>query len=275
MSTQPDVSVVIHFLNAGRYLAEALRSVERQTDESWELILVDGGSSDESAGIAAAYAQARPERIRYLRQPGTTTLGIFSSRLWGAREARAPLLAHLDADDEWHPQFLERHRRLHRMCFGGRPGLVYCPMVYWWDEAARAFDAYVQPIPAPGVHEPPSLVLPFVDDGYARSPGNSAVMASKEIILAASELAGIADEGSVEDQFLWSLAGLRYPICVNPEPLARYRQWSGSTCSRSVENGTINERRLFHLRWLERYLRESYRGPEQMEMFERIRSEVG
>jgi len=100
-------------------------------------------------------------------------------------------------------------------------------------------------------------------------------MASKEIILAASELAGIADEGSVEDQFLWSLAGLRYPICVNPEPLARYRQWSGSTCSRSVENGTINERRLFHLRWLERYLRESYRGPEQMKMFERIRSEVG
>src|ERR1044071_1987389 len=98
MSTQPDVSVVIHFLNAGRYLAEALRSVEWQTDESWELILVDGGSSDESAGIAAAYAQARPERIRYLRQPGTTTLGIFSSRLWGAREARAPLLAHLDAD---------------------------------------------------------------------------------------------------------------------------------------------------------------------------------
>jgi hypothetical protein len=188
------------------------------------------------------------------------------------RQATAPVLAHLDSDDEWHPQFLERQYSVHQAHFASRPGLVYCPMVYWWEDAGRALESYVQPIPPAGVHDPPSLVAGFLDDHYSRSPGNSAVMVSREIVLAAGELIGIADEGIVEDQFLWSFVGLRYPICVHPEPLVRYRQWAGSACARSVAAGTFLSPRASHLTWLERHLSEEYRGAQNQALLDACRA---
>jgi hypothetical protein len=139
--------------------------------------------------------------------------------------------------------------------------MLFCPMVYWWEDLSLAFDSYVQPVPTPGLHEPPGLVLPFIEDSYSRSPGNSAVMVSREILLAAAELIGTAEEGIADDQFLWSFIGLRYPICVSPEPLSRYRQWAQSVCARGVAAGTHTSARARHLKWLTSYIETTYAGP--------------
>ncbi|MDP2659850.1 MAG: glycosyltransferase family A protein, partial [Dehalococcoidia bacterium] len=61
----PLVSAIIIFLNAERFLREAIESVMSQTYGNWELLLVDDGSRDGSSSIAQRYAEGCPEKIRY------------------------------------------------------------------------------------------------------------------------------------------------------------------------------------------------------------------
>ena len=79
-SSRPRVSVVTIFLDAARFLEEAIESVLAQTFDDWELILVDDGSSDDSTQIARGYADRWPRRIRYLEHPNHANLGMSASR---------------------------------------------------------------------------------------------------------------------------------------------------------------------------------------------------
>ncbi len=81
------VSVIVPFLNQALYLAEAVESVRAQTIPHWEMLLVDDGSRDSSAGIATAYAAADPERIKVLRHPDAGTHGAAASRNLGVAMA--------------------------------------------------------------------------------------------------------------------------------------------------------------------------------------------
>lgn len=274
-ASHPKVSVVVQFLNAARYLEEAVRSVLWQTFTEWELVLVDGGSTDGSAQIAQSFATRYPDTISVYRYPGPGTLGIFSSRIWGAKEARAPILAHLDSDDEWHPRFLERQYDIYRTFFGSMPGMVYSPMVYSWDESERACESYVQPIPRPGLYEPPNLLVELLLEAYAKSPGNSSVMIARDILVEADELIGVAEEGIADDQFLWSFVALRHPILVNPEPLVRYRQWSGSVCAQAFANGLHRAPRERHLVWLLDHVEKYYSAGNKLQLLQAISSELG
>ncbi|HEY8966784.1 MAG TPA: glycosyltransferase, partial [Candidatus Methylacidiphilales bacterium] len=189
---------------------------------------------------------------RALLHPRPGRLGIFSSRAWGAREARAPLVGLLDSDDVWHPRFLERQEAVYRALFGERPGMVCGPAVYYWDDPVENLRSYVQPMPAPGLHEPPGVLEAFFDgsgpdDWYARSAANSATLIARQCLLDAAVLIGEAAEKTADDQFLWGHVGLRHPIVVNPEPLAWYRQWPGSTCATERKDTTAIRRN--HLRW--------------------------
>ena len=66
---------------------------------AWQLLLVDDGSTDDSTAIALRYADAHPERIRYLAHPDRENRGASASRNLGARHARGEYLAYLDAAD--------------------------------------------------------------------------------------------------------------------------------------------------------------------------------
>lgn len=57
VSSKPRVSVITPFLNAERFIQEAIESVLAQTYDSWELMLVDDGSADGSTDIALRYAK--------------------------------------------------------------------------------------------------------------------------------------------------------------------------------------------------------------------------
>lgn len=108
MSVAPSqVSVIIPAYNAQRYLEETLRSVQAQTFQSWECIIVDDGSTDkgETARIVNEFAR-KDARIRLLQERhrgagGTRNIGFARS------DARAPYVAFLDADDVWEPGALQ------------------------------------------------------------------------------------------------------------------------------------------------------------------------
>ncbi|HEX8206071.1 MAG TPA: glycosyltransferase family A protein [Solirubrobacteraceae bacterium] len=93
------VSVVVPVRDGARYLGEALESVAAQTLAAGEVIVVDDGSTDDSAAIAAAHG------ARVVRQP---PLGPSAARNRGIEATGGDLVALLDADDRWLPDKLER-----------------------------------------------------------------------------------------------------------------------------------------------------------------------
>jgi glycosyltransferase involved in cell wall biosynthesis len=99
------VSVVIPVYNGARYLNEALQSVLAQTEAPREIILVDDGSTDDSAILIQQVAASTPIPLRYLPQANQ---GTAAARNRGIELAASPLIAFLDQDDLWLPQKLAR-----------------------------------------------------------------------------------------------------------------------------------------------------------------------
>jgi glycosyltransferase involved in cell wall biosynthesis len=100
----PRVTVLIPAYQVERYIDEALASARAQTVRDLEIIVVDDGSTDETAAIVARHAALDP-RVRFICQDHA---GISAARNRGLAEARAPWVALLDADDVAVPGRLER-----------------------------------------------------------------------------------------------------------------------------------------------------------------------
>jgi peptidoglycan/xylan/chitin deacetylase (PgdA/CDA1 family) len=99
-----NVSVVIPAHNAAATIAETIESLRDQTCPNWEAIVVDDGSRDETATIAARFAE-RDARIRIVNQP---QMGVSAARNTGISLAHFDWLLFLDADDWLLPPHLER-----------------------------------------------------------------------------------------------------------------------------------------------------------------------
>lgn len=96
------VSVIVPLYNKGQTIQRSLESITAQTFPDFEGIIVDDGSTDSGPEIVAAYPDPR---FRLIRQ---TNAGPGAARNRGLTEAQAPLVAFLDADDVWHPEYLAR-----------------------------------------------------------------------------------------------------------------------------------------------------------------------
>ena len=101
----PTVAVIIPAYNPDEtWLRSALESVVRQTFVDWEAVVVDDGSTS-----PLTWCGALDERISVVRQ---ANLGLPEARNRGLRETTAPLVAFLDADDEWFAAKLDRQVRV-------------------------------------------------------------------------------------------------------------------------------------------------------------------
>ena len=92
-------SIIIPIYNASTYLAFSLESLLSQPFQDFELILVDDGSTDESASICDAYA-AKDDRIKVLHEAHH---GVAHSRQVGLEVARGEYILYVDADDQVEP----------------------------------------------------------------------------------------------------------------------------------------------------------------------------
>lgn len=93
--TFPEVSVVMSVYNGARYLRAAIKSVLVQQGVSFEFVIVDDGSTDETAVILDEYSHADP-RVRIIRQENT---GLTRALIRGCEVARGEFIARQDADD--------------------------------------------------------------------------------------------------------------------------------------------------------------------------------
>jgi glycosyltransferase involved in cell wall biosynthesis len=98
----PVISVLMPCFNGARWIAESIESVLNQTFSAFELIIVDGGSSDSSIALINKYCE-NDSRILLLSRPG---LGLSASLNLGIETARGEWIARLDADDLAEPERL-------------------------------------------------------------------------------------------------------------------------------------------------------------------------
>lgn len=101
------ITAIVPVYNGAAYVAEAIRSVLAQDRPVSELILVDDGSTDDSAAVVAAAIEAHtgPERLVLIRQDNA---GQSAARNTAVAQATGELLAFLDQDDRWHADHLRR-----------------------------------------------------------------------------------------------------------------------------------------------------------------------
>jgi len=101
MSIEPTVSVVIPCYNGQEFIHETLTSVLKQTHAPLEVLVIDDGSTDDSAAIAESFG----DPVRVIRQANQ---GESVARNMGMDAARGQWIALLDADDLWTPEKLEQ-----------------------------------------------------------------------------------------------------------------------------------------------------------------------
>src|SRR5665213_625132 len=101
-SNIPHVSVVMPAHNAAAFIARTISSALAQSVSHFELLIVDDGSTDETAAIARQFASRDP-RIRIFT---TVNLGASGARNIGMEQARGELIAFLDSDDLWSRDYL-------------------------------------------------------------------------------------------------------------------------------------------------------------------------
>ena len=127
-ATAPRVSVIIPAYNSAEFIEEALDSVLAQKFREHEIIVVNDGSPDTAQFERAI--NTRLEEIVYIKQPN---LGAGEARNTAIRHARGSLLAFLDADDVWQPDYLARqcvYLERHRY------DMVYCDAVLFGTNSA-------------------------------------------------------------------------------------------------------------------------------------------
>lgn len=94
------ISVVIPLYNKEKSIASTLQTVLNQTFTDYEIVIVNDGSTD---GSVEEIEKVQDDRIRLVHQPNA---GVSAARNRGIEEAKGDLIAFLDADDEWKPEYL-------------------------------------------------------------------------------------------------------------------------------------------------------------------------
>jgi glycosyltransferase involved in cell wall biosynthesis len=211
------VSVVIPAYNAALHIRETLASVLAQSHRNLDIVVVDDGSTDETAQIVKEVA-AKDCRIRLIRR---TNGGVARARNSGIEEARGEYIAILDADDIWHAEKIDKQLAVfHEQ--GAKIGLVYC----WYreiDDAGRILSNVMSPPYTGNVYA--ALILSnFVGGGSAALIRRTCV---EEIGGFDSSLRDRRAQGSEDTKFFLAIAE-RYDFGLVREFLMGYRRSLGS-----------------------------------------------
>jgi GT2 family glycosyltransferase len=198
-SSDATVSVVIPTRDRAGMVGRALGSVAAQTRHDHEIIVVDDGSTDDTAAVVRATGIP----VRYVRQDHA---GVSAARNRGVSVARGAWVAFLDSDDEWLPRKLER-----QLAFvAEHPHAQCCQTEELWIRDGRRVN--------PGRrHRKPS------GDIFAASLERCLVSPSAVMIRRRTfERLGGFDEGlaACEDYDLWIRLTIDTPVHLIPEPLA-------------------------------------------------------
>ncbi len=102
MKYKPEISVIMPTYNRVYILWRAIQSVLKQSYPFFELLIVDDNSKDETEKLVQQFSDPR---IRYFKL--SRNKGASAARNFGLKKSKAELIAYLDSDNVWYPDFLE------------------------------------------------------------------------------------------------------------------------------------------------------------------------
>lgn len=100
----PSVSVILPTYNRSRFLPDAFASIQQQTLQDWELIIIDDGSADDTAAVVDEWRGCVIQPMKFIRQQNH---GAYGARNTGLDHAEGEFVAFFDSDDVWLPQHLD------------------------------------------------------------------------------------------------------------------------------------------------------------------------
>jgi hypothetical protein len=206
----PTVSVVLPVYNCPEYVGVAIESVLAQTYESFELIVIDDGSTDDTPDVLRRY---RDPRIRLFTQ---TNQGLARTLNRGISEARGKYVGRQDQDD------LSRPARLAKQVafLDGNPR---CALIGTWAEI------WVDNAPTERFHRHPSQNAVLKSELLFDNPFvHSSVMIRKSALAEVGHYSTDPGRQPPEDYELWSRLARRFDVANIPEVLHVYREVSGS-----------------------------------------------
>ena len=227
----PQVSVLMPVYNHEAFVGQAIESILNQTFSDFELVIVDDGSKDGSAGVIRAYQQ-RDERIRFYQFPHN--LGEARARNRTVSESSGDYITFLDADDQCLPERLEKQLEFLR----SNPGIGAV------GTAGFLVDVNLKHLAVDKSPAHPALIAfsPFIGGEMFI---NASVMLRREFVLAVGEYDPSMRYGADSDFFLRVMGLTR---CANiQEPLYVYRRHNRDDENvkrfRSMYGEIIHERR--------------------------------
>ena len=226
----PLVSVIIPAYNYARFLPAAIDSALQQRFANREVIVVDDGSTDDTAKVAENYGG----RVRCIHQQNA---GLPAARNTGVRMARGEFVGFLDADDEWLPELLEEAMA----AFARLPpefGIVAFRHSYI-NEAG-------EPLALKDLRPEIDEEVPCRDLVMATRFSPSAVVARRAALVEA----GYFDPSlrSAEDRDMWMRAASQYRVLLCRQRRARVRR-HGTNMSRNADRMKENTRRVLAKAW--------------------------
>ena len=228
-NTEPSrISVVIPAYNAGAHISCAIDSVLAQTYPADEIIVVDDGSTDDSAEQIKKYG----EKIKYIHQANA---GVSAARNSGIKTAANEWIAFLDSDDEWLPNYLKLQIDLLRR----NPNLKWTMANYdrcLCDEQRRS--PHFDPDKARKMLKGRDYFDDYFDAFTAEVCGCTDTMVVRRDAL---KEAGLFRDGlpNAEDTDMWFRLAMRCPqVGYIPQPIAVYhlhKSGIGSNCGPTRE----------------------------------------
>lgn len=243
------VTVVTPTYKRPELLLEALRSLQAQTFTDYEALVVN--DHPPTADAVAAVVAGFDDRFRVIQHEQNK--GLPGARNSALREAQGEIIALLDDDDTWFPDYLDHHVRKHAA--HPEAALVYCGHVARWNE--DFFQSRYNPAPPP----PPQL-----RDQMLRGRFTLPLSSIVSVKMSALRDLGFFDEEMInfEDWDLWTRLAVKYPFVHIPTPLVYYRLHLG-------ERETDADKRLASL---ERVKQKWGDHPEFADFYRRFRREA-
>ena len=200
-------SIIIPLYNKAPYIRKALETVCAQTYRDYEIIVVNDGSTDDSALVAESYLQ-HAEGICYTIIPQDNA-GVAAARNRGVKHASGQYMAFLDADDWWEPDYLARMAEL--IADYPQAGVYGCNYVYYKPGKTRV----ALNIPTGYINYSKAYY-----EGSAMPIWTGATIMPKTVL---EEMGGFPLGIKLgEDFLLWAKTALHYKVAFLNEPLAYY-----------------------------------------------------
>ncbi len=214
------VSIVMPAYNAGKTIRKSVESIIAQTVTDWELIVIDDGSTDDTAAILTELS-GLDSRIRFLQNNNNS--GASYTRNRAVALAQGEWIAFLDSDDLWNPEKLEKQLALSQL---------YTDMVVCYTASSFIDDE----------GNPYGYIMPAIERLNYKTLLRKNLMSCSSVMIRTSVMKGIEmpNDKMHEDYFVWLTVLRKYGVAYGiNEPLLIYRVCKNSKSSNRFKSAKM------------------------------------